>query len=79
MNATIDHEEGERVGMYQKMYRRSAAMGLSVILAGSTLLTACGDSKKEGGKQTEPSAAASTAAGQSAKPAGPKPKISVSI
>lgn len=62
--------------MKTSYYRKTAALGLALALAGGTILTACGDNNETEGTATPQ---ASAAAGQSAKPAGPKPKITVSI
>lgn len=62
--------------MFKRNHRKTAALGLSVILAGGTMLAACGDSKDDAGNTP---AASGAAAADSAKPAGPKPKIKVSI
>ncbi|MDF2921343.1 MAG: extracellular solute-binding protein [Paenibacillaceae bacterium] len=67
--------------MFNRNYRKPAALSLSVVLAGSALLAACGDNKEDAGtKPADATASASaSASAASAKPAGPKPKITVSI
>ncbi|OAS19161.1 extracellular solute-binding protein [Paenibacillus oryzisoli] len=56
---------------------KATSISLALVLSSTTLLAACASDKKSDTATTTPSAASTTEA--SAKPAGPKPKITVSI
>ncbi|CAH1191665.1 Lipoprotein LipO [Paenibacillus allorhizoplanae] len=56
---------------------KATSVSLALVLSSTAILTACASDKKTDSATTSPSAASTAAA--SAKPAGPKPKITVSI
>lgn len=57
---------------------KATSISLALVLSSTTLLAACASDKEKTDKATTTPGAASTAT-ESAKPAGPKPKITVSI
>ncbi|NQX60819.1 extracellular solute-binding protein [Paenibacillus qinlingensis] len=57
---------------------KATSISLALVLSSTTLLAACASDKEKTDKATTTPGAANTAA-ESAKPAGPKPKITVSI